>query len=337
MNSQVGVLLVNVGTPDSPGTSDVRKYLREFLMDERVIDIPFWKRWLLINLIIAPFRAPKSAKIYQQLWEERGSPLLFYGRDLQQLLQAALGERFKVVLGMRYQSPSLQSAVQELKSVSKIIVIPLFPQYASASTGSVHQKVMELVTQWQTIPDIDFVSNFLNEPLFIQAFAELARPYMEQVAFDHFLFSYHGIPERQIKSSSIDNYCQLSSSCCSVYHSKNRLCYRAQCYQTSRLLTKALNISEEQYSVSFQSRLGKTPWIKPYTDQVIKDMPTSGIRKVLAFSPSFIADCLETTIEVGEEFRDIFLDAGGEHWQLVESLNDSETWVQCLKTIVLRH
>ena len=336
MNSQVGVLLVNLGTPDSPSTGDVRKYLREFLMDERVIDIPFWNRWPLVNLIIAPFRAPKSAEIYQQLWQDRGSPLLFYGQDLQGLLQTALGKSFKVVLGMRYQSPSLLSALKELKSVSRIIVIPLFPQYASASTGSVHQKVMELISKWHTVPDIDFISNFLNEPLFIQAFAELARPYMEQVAFDHFLFSYHGIPERQIMASAIDNYCQLNSNCCSVYHRKNRLCYRAQCYQTSRLLAQALNISEENYTVSFQSRLGKTPWIKPYTDQIIKDFPASGIKKVLAFSPSFIADCLETTIEVGEEFRDIFLAAGGVHWQLVESLNDSDTWVQCLKTMVLK-
>ncbi len=337
MNSQVGVLLVNLGTPDSPSTGDVRKYLREFLMDERVIDIPFWKRWLLINLIIAPFRAPKSAKIYKQLWQERGSPLLFYGQDLQGLLQTTLGKPFKVVLGMRYQYPSLDSVLNELRSVSKIIVIPLFPQYASASTGSVHQKVMEIVSRWSTVPEISFVSNFLNEPLFIQAFAELARPYMEKVAFDHFLFSYHGIPERQIVASAIDNYCQLNSSCCSVYHHKNQLCYRAQCYQTSRLLAQELNISQENYTVSFQSRLGKTPWIKPYTDQIIKDFPVSGKKKVLAFSPSFIADCLETTIEVGEEFRDIFLEAGGEHWQLVESLNDSKTWVQCLKTIVLRH
>jgi len=337
MKHQTGVLLVNLGTPDSPGTTDVRKYLREFLMDERVIDIPLWKRWSLVNLIIAPFRAPKSAKIYKQLWQERGSPLLFFGQDLQRLLQESLGDSFKVVLGMRYQNPSLEAVLSELKSVSKIIVIPLFPQYASASTGSVHQKVMELVSTWATIPDISFVSNFLNEPLFIQAFADNARPYMERISFDHFVFSYHGIPERQIKSSSIDNYCQLNTRCCSVYHQKNRLCYRAQCYQTSRLLAKALNIPEEKYTVSFQSRLGKNPWIKPYTDLIIEDLAKAGIKKVLAFSPSFIADCLETTIEVGDEFQEIFLNAGGEHWQLVESLNASQVWVQCLKSIVLRN
>jgi ferrochelatase len=337
MKAKTGVLLVNLGTPDSPSTSDVRKYLREFLMDGRVIDIPFWKRWLLVNLIIAPFRAPKSSKVYRELWQERGSPLLFYGLDLRDLLQQALGNDFKVVLGMRYQNPSIESVLSELRSMSKIIVIPLFPQYASASTGSVHQKVMEIVGHWPTLPDIDFISNFLNEPLFIEAFAELARPYMNNTSFDHFVFSYHGVPERQIKASSIDNYCQINERCCATYHLKNRYCYRAQCFQTSRLLAEALQIPEEKYTVAFQSRLGKNPWIKPYTDQVIQEFPNKKIKKVLAFSPSFIADCLETTIEVGDEFSEIFLEAGGAQWQLVESLNDSPTWVECLKTLVLKH
>ena len=337
MNSKIGVLLVNLGTPDSPSTSDVRKYLREFLMDGRVIDIPYWKRWLLVQLIIAPFRSPKSAKVYRQLWQERGSPLMFYGVDLRDLLQQALGSGFKVVLGMRYQKPSIESALEQLHSASRIIVIPLFPQYASASTGSVHQKVMELVGKWPTIPDISFVSNFINEPLFIEAFAEIARRYISKTSYDHFVFSYHGVPERQIKASSIDNYCQINDRCCVSYHRKNRLCYRAQCYQTSRLLASSLNIPEEKYSVTFQSRLGKNPWIKPYTDVVIRDYPSKGIKKVLAFSPSFIADCLETTIEVGDEFSEIFMEAGGEEWQLVESLNDSPTWVKCLKHLVMKH
>lgn len=336
MRSQIGVLLVNLGTPDSPNTSDVRKYLREFLMDERVIDIPFWKRWLLVNLIIAPFRAPKSARVYRQLWQERGSPLLFYGRDVQSLLQKALGQEYKVALGMRYQNPSLESALLELKRTSKIIVIPLFPQYASASSGSVYQKVMELVSKWPAIPDIDFIANFVEEPLFIQAIVERASVHMKKRSYDHFVFSYHGIPERQIQRTSCDNYCQLNEKCCSVYHNKNRLCYRAQCFLTSRLLAQSLDIPPEQYTVSFQSRLGKDPWIKPYTDEIIKELPSQGIKHVLAFSPSFIADCLETTVEVGDEFNEIFLEAGGSHWQLVESLNDSVTWINCLKSMVQR-
>jgi ferrochelatase len=337
--AKTGVLLVNLGTPDSPKTADVRKYLREFLMDKRVIDIPFISRWLLVNLIIAPFRAPKSAKIYQQLWEERGSPLKFYGFDIKEILQKELGDEYLISLGMRYQSPSITSALQELKdaAVSNIILIPLFPQYASASTGSVIDKVMEIAKDWQIMPSMSIISNFLEEPLFIEAFAQIARKHMAKTDYDYFIFSYHGLPERQIRKGSVDNYCQLSDKCCSVYHKKNKYCYRAQCFHTSRLLAKALNIPEEKYEVTFQSRLGKDPWIRPYTDMVIKDLPQKGYKKVLAFSPSFIADCLETTIEVGDEFHEIFMEAGGEEWQLVESLNDSPIWIECLKQMVLNN
>jgi len=337
--SKTGVLLVNLGTPDSPAVPDVRKYLREFLMDRRVIDIPFLNRLLLINLIIAPFRSPKSAKVYKELWTERGSPLFFYGKDVKELLQKSLGDDFVVALGMRYQSPSIESAIEELtaKTVSKLIVIPLFPQYASASTGSVVEKVMGIVSNWEVTPEIHFISNFLSEPLFIKAFAELGRKYMAAQNYDHYIFTYHGLPERQIKKAAVQNYCQLTSKCCSTYHAKNKYCYRAQCYETTRLLAKELNLSEENYTVCFQSRLGKTPWIKPYTDEVIKELAKKGVKKVLALSPSFIADCLETTIEGGVEYRDLFKKYGGEHWQLVESLNVSPTWVQCLKEMVLRN
>ncbi len=336
---KIGVLLVNLGTPDSPSTPDVRKYLREFLWDKRVIDINAVPRWALVNLIIAPFRAPKSAAIYKQLWEDRGSPLKFYGEDLKGLLQQTLGDEFIVILGMRYQQPSIQSALTELqsKNVRKIIVIPLFPQYASASTGSVIDKVMEIVKDWQVIPSINFISNFLEEDLFIKTISTIAKEHMAKTTFDHFVFSYHGIPERQIKKGSCDNYCQLNEKCCGVYHKKNFLCYRAQCFQTSRLLARALDLKEDQYTVSFQSRLGRDPWIKPYTDVVIADLPKKGIKKVLAFSPSFIADCLETTIEVGDEFKEIFEEAGGTEWQLVESLNDHPMWVACLKEMVQKN
>ena len=336
MKSKTGVLLVNLGTPDSPSTADVRKYLREFLMDGRVIDIPFWKRWLLVNLIIAPFRAPKSTKVYRQLWQDRGSPLMYYGTDLRNLLQESLGSDYQVELGMRYQNPSIDSAIEKFRLVKKIVVIPLFPQYASATTGSVYQKVMEIISGWTSMPNVEFISNFLEEPLFIEAFAEKARSIMDQNKFDHVIFSYHGIPERQIKSASIDNYCQIDQRCCASYHKKNKLCYRAQCFMTSRLLAKSLNLPEENYTVAFQSRLGKDPWIQPYAEEVIKQLPGRGFKKVLAFSPSFIADCLETTVEVGDEFKEIFEDAGGEYWELVDSLNDSATWVECLKQMVLK-
>jgi len=335
---KVGVLLVNLGTPDSTKTSDVRKYLREFLMDKRVIDIPFLLRWMLINFIIAPFRAPKSAKEYRKLWTERGSPLKFYGEDVKDSLQSELDENYVVALGMRYQSPSIENALEELRNqnVAKIIVLPLFPQYASASTGSVQDKVMEIVQQWQIIPHINFISNFVEEPGFYKTFASLGKKYLDQHEYDHVIFSFHGLPERQIKKGSVDNYCKMGN-CCNVYHDKNRFCYRAQCFQTARLIANELNLAEDKYTVTFQSRLGNDPWIKPYTDYVLKDLPKEGNKSVLVYSPAFVADCLETTIEVGEEFKEDFQEAGGERWDLVESLNDNKDWVDTLKTLVLKN
>ncbi|MDF2456329.1 MAG: hemH [Cytophagaceae bacterium] len=332
---KTGVLLINLGTPDSPATPDVRKYLREFLMDRRVIDIPVYKRWPLINLIIAPFRAHKSAKVYNNVWMEEGSPLLVYSKRAKDLLAKSLGEEYEVELAMRYQSPSIERVVNKWQraGLAKLIVIPLFPQYASASTGSATEELLRVIQQWEVIPELKVVENFCDDPLFIRAFAELGKKYMQEHAFDHFVFSYHGLPERQILKASVDNYCKLGD-CCSVYHSKNKYCYRAQCYETTRLLVEQLGLTKEQYTVCFQSRLGKTPWIKPYADEVIPDLAKKGKKKILFFSPSFVADCLETIEEGGQEYKELFEHSGGEHWQLVESLNTSETWIECLKSLV---
>jgi ferrochelatase len=234
------------------------------------------------------------------------------------------------------------------KGFKRLVIIPLYPQYASSSTGSTIEEVMKHVKAWEVVPEIKFVSQFFEQPLFIKAFAEIASRYVipakgphaghAQVAsgiqYDHYLFSYHGLPEHQIMKSSCDNYCRLGD-CCMSYNSKNQYCYRAQCFETTRLLAEALGIKKEQYTICFQSRLGKTPWIKPYTDEIIKQLAGKGFKKVLVFSPAFVADCLETTIEIGVEYRKIFLEHGGEEWQLVESLNLSPTWVECLKQITL--
>jgi ferrochelatase len=301
-------------------------------MDERVIDIPVVNRFFLINGIIAPFRAPKSAKVYKELWQEDGSPLLIYGKEVKKLLQDRLGSDYKVVLGMRYQNPTMKEAVDELAGLglNNIVIIPLFPQYASASTGSAIEDAMKYIGKWQVIPELKIISKFFDHPLFIKAFAARGRAYMQKEDFDHFLFTYHGIPERQIKKSSVDSYCQINDKCCAKYHSKNRHCYRAQCYETTRLLVKELGIPEGKYTVAFQSRLGKTPWIKPYTDEMIPELINKGAKSILAFSPSFIADCLETTIEGGVEYKELFEEKGGKRWQLVESLNNSEEWIDCL-------
>lgn len=338
--SKTGVLLVNLGTPDSPETKDVRSYLFQFLNDPRVIDIHPIARWLLVNLIIVPFRAPKSAKIYKELWEHyepNGSPLFYYGKFLEKELQSKLGENYKVALGMRYKNPPISVALKSLMDagVKKIIVIPLFPQYASASTGSALEEVMKELSKYQILPEITMISNFFDNELFIKSFSDLTKAEMNKSNFDHILFSYHGLPERQIKKGDCTETCLTNSgSCCNTIHSKNYYCYRAQCFETTRLIAKQLGLNETQYSTCFQSRLGRDPWIKPYTDDVIKSLAASGKKRILALVPSFISDCLETTIEVGEEYKEIFMEAGGEHWQMVQSLNDDPQWVECLKTMV---
>jgi protoporphyrin/coproporphyrin ferrochelatase len=331
-----GVLLINLGTPNSPSVKDVRKYLREFLMDEYVIDLPFLTRWLLVNLIIAPTRGPKSAAIYKLLWTEKGSPLLYYGKQVQKLLQNKIGETTKVYLGMRYQNPSINSVLQQIKadSITDLKVIPLYPQYASSSTKTCIEKVKTELKKISYSPNISFVENFVENEKFIETIADLGNKYWKTNQFDKIVFSYHGIPERHILKDADGGYCQLNDNCCAKYHSKNRLCYRAQCYETSRLVAAKMNLKEGDYTVAFQSRLetrAKDPWLKPYTDIVIADLPKQGFKNVLAFSPSFIADCLETTIEVGLEFAAIFKENGGDNWQLVESLNEEPKWIEALE------
>ncbi|AQG80172.1 ferrochelatase [Spirosoma montaniterrae] len=333
---KTGVLLVNLGTPDSPSVSDVRKYLREFLMDGRVIDIPFIPRFLLVNGIIAPFRAPKSAKTYKEVWTENGSPLKYYGEVNERQLQQALGHAYVVRLAMRYQSPSIDAGLSEFQrlGLTDIIVIPLFPQYASATTGSVYEKVMDVLKTWQVIPQVRFVNRFLEHPKFIEGFVQLGRKYMADYEYDHFLFSYHGLPERQIRKGDITkSVCQLGE-CCGSLRADNQHCYRAQCFETTRRLVRELGIPEGKYTTCFQSRLGRDPWIQPYTEDTIRKLAKDGIKSVLAFSPAFVADCLETTIEVGEEYKELFEELGGQHWQLVESLNDSPLWVETLVDLV---
>ncbi|TAH27996.1 MAG: ferrochelatase [Cytophagales bacterium] len=338
---KTGVLVVNLGTPDSPSTADVRKYLFQFLNDPRVIDIHPIARMLLVNLIIVPFRAPKSAKIYKELWEHykpNGSPLLYYGKYIEKELQNQLGSDYKVLLGMRYQNPPIEPAIDVLlkSGIEKLIVLPLFPQYASASTGSVMEEVMRILSKYQTLPEVSIISNYFDNELFIKAFSTLTQKHLNESNYDHILFSYHGLPERQIRKGDKTKTCLTNGgSCCDTLHEHNRFCYRAQCFATTRLIAKELNLSENQYSSCFQSRLGRDPWIKPYTDDVIKQLAKEGKKRILALVPSFVSDCLETTIEVGEEYKEIFLESGGEHWQMVESLNDNHMWIDCLKNLVL--
>ena len=343
--SKKGVLLVNLGTPNSPSVKDVRKYLREFLMDKYVIDLPYLTRWFLVNVIIATFRAPKSAVIYKQVWTKEGSPLLIYGLKVQQLLQKKLGVDIHVAFAMRYQNPPINTAIKELKNkgIDDLVVIPLYPQWASSSTKSSIEKVKEELKKQHYSPKVRLVETFVKNEKFIAAIAENGNKHWKTGKYDKVLFSYHGVPERHVikdcESNYGNNHCKLDGNCCKTYTDKNRLCYRAQCYETSRLVAKAMNLKETDYEVAFQSRLetrARDPWLKPYSDIVTADFPKNGVKNVLAFSPSFIADCLETTVEVGDEFKEIFIENGGENWQLVESLNDSPLWIDALEELATK-
>jgi ferrochelatase len=333
-----GVLLVNLGTPDSPKTADVRKYLDEFLMDGRVIDVNPVLRALLVKGAIVPFRSPKSAKLYREIWSsENGSPLLYYSIKQAELLQERLGQEYQVELAMRYQSPSIESALDKLKAanVDSLKVIALFPQYASASSGSVYEKVMQIVSQWLTIPDLSFVNSFHNNDLMIENFAENGSKYQPET-YDHILFSFHGLPQRQlIKSDPTQKHCLKVNDCCSVLTDANKFCYSAQCHDTARLIAEKLNLSKDRYTICFQSRLGNDPWVKPYTSEVVAELAKKGVKKMLVFCPAFVADCLETVYEVSVEYHEEFKALGGEKIQLVESLNDSPKFVEALRDMAI--
>ncbi len=240
MAKKTGVLLLNLGTPDSTSTKDVRKYLREFLSDGRVVDINPIGRWILVNLIIAPFRAPKSAEEYRKLWTERGSPLLYHGLDLTELVTDALGNDFIVSFGMRYQNPTISESLKVFhnKGIEKLIVLPLYPQYDSATTGSTMEAVWKELSKWEIIPTVEVIANFFEHPAFIKAYTALGEKCIKDKAYDHYVFSYHGLPERQIKKGSFDNYCKLGT-CCNSYHSKNKYCFWITSGQCEFLFNKA--------------------------------------------------------------------------------------------------
>jgi ferrochelatase len=335
MKASVGVLLINLGTPDSPSVKDVRKYLFEFLNDPRVIDIPAIARFFLVNFIIVPFRAPKSAKIYQDLWTEKGSPILLYGESVQSKLQEALGEKYKVELAMRYQNPGLDAVLTRMEKYNykRIIIIPFFPQYASASTGSAIDKAMKLISKWWIIPEIKIISQFYDDEGFLNTIVERAKKYNIE-EYDHILFSYHGLPVRQVDKAYGDGTICEDHNCESEINKSNLYCYKATCYATTRLLVEKLNIPSKKHTVCFQSRLDKK-WLEPFSDKVVVDQAKKGAKKLLVFSPAFVADCLETTVEIGMEYQKLFEKHGGEKIQLVESLNDHPMWIEALKKMVL--
>jgi ferrochelatase len=333
---KTGIMLVNLGTPDSPSTSDVRKYLLEFLLDKRVIDIPWLGRQLLVRGIIGPFRAPKSAKTYKAIWRPEGSPLLHYSRELSRLLQERLGDDYLVSLAMRYGNPSIESSWTALRQypLKRLIVVPLFPQYASATTGSVMEKVMEVVGKDLSLPEILFIRDYHDLDSMLEVYAKNARN-LNPEHYDHVLFSFHGLPVRQLIKSDLNQHCQQKPNCCENFGPHNQHCYGAQCTRTAHLIAEKLHLTNDQYSICYQSRLGKTPWIQPYTSDVIEHLAKKGAKRILVLCPAFVSDCLETIFEIGEEYQEEFQHLGGEQVTLVPSLNDDPDWVNALAELVI--
>lgn len=327
-----GILLVNLGTPKSPELKDVFHYLNEFLTDPRVIDIPWLQRQLLVRGIIVPARMRNSAACYKEIWTGEGSPLLVHGRSVQKLLQEALGTDYKVTLGMRYQEPSIEGALEPLKHCEKIVVLPLFPQYASASTGSVQQKVMELVKGWEVVPEMEFINSFPTQPSMIRAFAAIGEKHKPK-EYDHVLFSFHGLPERHIKKADPTGHCLNRPNCCTAPN-RSHSCYRAQCVATAHAIAKELDLPPDHFSICFQSRLGKDPWIEPFTPDLLKELAEPKGQRVLVFCPAFVCDCLETTFEIGVEYQEDFQAMGGKELTLVEGLNSHPLWIQALQELV---
>ncbi len=333
---KTGVLLLQLGTPNSPSTSDVRKYLKEFLNDPRVIDLPWLARTLLVNGIIVPFRAPKSAKIYKKLWEHGNgiSPLLDYTEKITTILQNNLSkENITVEMAMRYQNPSMEIVLDKMHKANydQIIILPLFPQYASASSGSAIEKAMNIIRKWWVIPEIKIVSQFYESKGYIDSIIARAKAF-DLANYDHILFSYHGLPERHVDKVYNDGLCE-DQPCESEINNENKSCYKATCYATTRLIAKELNLQEKEYTVCFQSRLDKK-WLHPFSDKIVEEQAKKGAKKLLVFSPAFVADCLETIIEIGDEYQEIFEEFGGEKVQLVPSSNDHPRFIECLEELI---
>jgi protoporphyrin/coproporphyrin ferrochelatase len=331
-----GVLLVNLGTPDDPSRGAVYRYLKEFLLDPRVVDYPWLPRNLLVRGIIAPFRSGSSSKLYKMLWTEEGSPLKVYGERVKEGVQELLGPDYVVELAMRYQNPSIGHAMQQLqdKKVSEITVFPMFPQYASATTGSVHDEVMRVLRQSQIIPKVRFINSYFEQPEMIDIFADNARKF-DIDSYDHIIFSYHGLPKRQLRRADPTGaYCTKAKDCCQRMSAANQFCYSAQCHATTRAIAAKLELKEDGYTTAFQSRLGPEEWAQPYTSKIIEQQAEKGAKKLLVFSPAFVADCLETIVEIGTEYQEEFEEMGGEQVDLVPSLNDDPRWIKTVAELV---
>ena len=326
-----GILLVNLGSPESPTPKDVKKYLGEFLMDERVIDVPLWARTLLVKGIILNTRPKQSAKAYQKIWWDNGSPLIVLSEQLQEKVQEKVD--YPVALAMRYGSMTIKKGLQELvdKGVEDVFLIPLYPQFAMATTETI--LVLAEEVREANFPNlkIDSLPAFYNKPEYIKVLAESIKGHLKGKNYEHLLFSYHGVPERHIRKSDITNgHCKIDGSCCETASKAHEFCYRHQCKEVTRLVGEYLGLEDNTYSTSFQSRLGFDPWLQPYTDRTIERLGKKGIKNMAIVTPAFVSDCLETLEEIAMEGEEIFHEVGGKDFTTIPCLNTDENWVALL-------
>jgi ferrochelatase len=335
------VLLLNLGTPSEPTAKGLREFYKYFFADPFVFDFNPVARWLLRNLIIIPFRAPRTAKDYQAIWMEEGSPLKVYADRMETALQRMFddaGDDVRVFTGMSYSKPFIWDAMDAIRQegIEDILVLPMYPQYSTATTASVFHEVDKQSKKWDRAPSIHYVQDLFAEPAFIRAWAGLIAKHLTPADFDHVIFSYHGVPEKTIKKHDPQDYCRFGE-CCNAITEANRQCYRAQCAATTRGVVQALGWSEGSYSMAFQSRLGPIPWLQPYLDEHILELVEQGKKRVAVVTPSFISDCLETIHEIGVEYHEEFMEAGGEQFQLVPNLNDDPEWFNSVHEIAKKH
>jgi len=334
-----GVLLINLGSPDSTSVSDVRKYLGEFLMDGRVLDAPYPIRWCVVNLAILPSRPKQSAEAYEKIWTKQGSPLVVTSRNVQRELQRRMGEGVPVVLAMRYQSPSIDSAISSLRlqGVNDLLVIPLFPHYAMSSFETAFVRAQEIAEKKAPEMKLKVIEPYYNDPGYIAALAASASDFLK-AGYDHLLFSFHGLPERHLrKSDTTGAHCLKVPNCCETPSPALNTCYRAQCFATVRAFVKEAGVPANKFSTAFQSRLGRDPWLKPYTDFEIERLAKEGVKKLLVICPAFVSDCLETLEEIAMRGREIFTGAGGREFDLIPCMNEHPRWMEALENLVRRN
>lgn len=334
--SKTGVLLVNLGSPDSTSTADVRTYLREFLMDERVLDISFPARFCLVNFAILPFRPSKTAEAYRKIWLPEGSPLVVTSRKVTEAMQARMD--VPVAMAMRYKNPSIASGIEKLYAlgVREIALVPLYPHYAMSSYETVVERVNEVLQKGYSGCTLKVLPPFYDDPDYIAAMVESARPYLAK-EYDHLLFSFHGLPERHMrKADPTGTHCLSTPDCCERANPAHATCYRAQAKATIRAFVQKAAIPEGKYSLAFQSRLGREPWLPPYTSEVLLQMPKQGIRRLLVICPAFVSDCLETLEEIGLRGRESFIEAGGTDLTLIPCLNEHPLWLDALEKMTRR-